>query len=472
MSAYGGSRVAGGVAGPFGRPSAGRTFTLQPHQVVSLGFLGLIAVGTVLLVLPVAVQPGKQVSFVDALFTAVSAVCVTGLTTVQTADTWSLFGQVVIMLLIQIGGLGIMTMSTLIALLLGKRITLPERLVIRESLGQLELAGVVRLTRAILLTALILEGLGALVLAWRWSGAYPPSQALYLGIFHSVSAFNNAGFDLFRASLTDFVADPVVNLVMAGLIILGGIGFVVIVDVLHYAVERRRGNHTARLSLHSKVVLIMSGGLLALGTLLILLWEYGNPATLGPLPFGQKLLAAFFQATVPRTAGFNTLPLASLTQATLFFMVMLMFVGASPGGTGGGVKTTAFSMVILAVLSTIRGKPDVEIFGRRLNREAVSRSLAIMAIALFWVTATVLVLDVTEQAPIFNIGYEVMSAFGTVGLSLGLTPHLTVAGKLIIALTMFIGRVGPLTLAVALARVQRRGREQPFRYPVDRIIVG
>lgn len=443
---------------------------MQPHQIVVLGFLGLIALGTILLSLPMAAAPGKHAGLVNALFTTTSAVCVTGLVTVDTATTWSPFGQVVILLLIQVGGLGIMTMSTLIALLRGKKISLPERLVMQEALGQLQLSGVVRLTRAVLLTTLIFELTGGLLLALRWGQDMPPLKALYFGIFHAVSAFNNAGFDLFSISMVGYQTDVLVNLVVAGLVILGGLGFVVIIDVWRFLLERKKGQHY-HMSVQTKLVLAISGGLLLLSTVLILFWEWNNPNTLGPLSPGHKLLAAFFQAVVPRTAGFNSVPIAGLREVTLFFMVMLMFVGASPGGTGGGIKTTTFGIIIMTVWNSVKGRREVELFGRRMPREMTDRSLAIAAISLFWVTSVILILSVSESGPILAVIFETMSAFGTVGLSMGLTPDLTTFGRLIIVLTMFLGRVGPLTLTVVLANAH--GREgPPVRHPEERIMVG
>lgn len=463
------ARRAARFALSFTRPVGGRVKVLQPSQVLVLGFAGAIMIGTGLLSLSAAAAPGTRISLIDAFFTATSAVCVTGLTVLDTRTAWSPFGQTVIMLLMQVGGLGIMTMSTLIALLRGKRITLSERLVIQSALGTIELAGVVRLTKAILLTTLALEGVGALILTFRFAADYPPLRALYLGVFHSISAFNNAGFDLFSTSVVGYNRDPFVLLTMAGLIIVGGIGFTVSMDLLRFARDRRKGR-PSHLSLHTKLVLTLTAVLLTLGTTLVLLWEYNNPNTLGPLSPAAKVLNAFFMGTVPRTAGFNSVPMAGLREVTLFFLIMLMFVGASPGGTGGGVKTTTFGIVAMSVLSTIRGREEVEVFGRRLTREARERSLALIAIALFLITAIILILDVTEGAPILPVMFETVSAFGTVGLSMGLTSDLTAFGKLIIALTMFAGRVGPLTLVLALARA--RAAQRPVRFPEERIMVG
>lgn len=448
----------------------GRSRFWQPSRVLALGFLGVILMGTFLLSLPGATVTGQRAPLVDAFFTAVSSVCVTGLVVHDTGTYWSPFGQAVMMLLIQVGGLGIMTLSTLFALLRGKRISLPERLAIQTALGHIEIAGVVRLTKLILLMTLLMETLGAFLLGLRFLADYPPAQALYLGFFHAVSAFNNAGFDLFTTSMIRYNQDPLVLLTIAFLIIAGGLGFTVTVDLTRLGRERLAGG-IHHLSLQTKLVLGLTGFLLLLGTILILFWEGGNPETLGGMNPWAKVLNAFFMATVPRTAGFNSVPMPSLRETTLFFMIMLMFVGASPGGTGGGVKTTTFGVVAMSVWSTIRGRREVDLFGRRVSHEVVGRSLAIVAISLFIVTTGILVLDFTEQKPLLPVMFEVMSAFGTVGLSVGLTPELTTAGKLILSVIMFAGRLGPLTLALALAQTAPPARAA-VRFPEERIMVG
>ncbi len=450
-----------------------------------LGFAGAIAVGTVLLSLPVAWQPGVRVGLVDAFFTATSALCVTGLVVRDTASTWSPFGQVVILLLIQMGGLGIMTMSTLLALLLGKRIFLQQRLLLQEALGSLDLGGVVRITRYILLTALTVEAVGAALLTLRFllEPGTPPGRALWLGTFHAVSAFNNAGFDLFGlrpltwgdatlvgSSLMPFVADVWVNAVVTGLIILGGLGYPVLADLALWARARRHGR-AHRPSLQTKVVLAVTALLLGAGTVLLYLWERGNPATLGPLPEGSRWLAAWFQAVTARTAGFNTVPIQALTNASAFFLIMLMFVGASPGGTGGGVKTTALGVIALAVRAVVRGERDICLGVRRVRREALDRALAVTATALFWVTAVILALSSLEDKPFLPLAFEAMSAFGTVGLSMGVTPALSDAGRLLLCATMFLGRLGPVTLAAAIAR--RQAAAQPLvQLPEERVMIG
>lgn len=442
----------------------------QPSRLLAFGFLGVILTGTFLLSLPGATATGRRAPLIDAFFTAVSSVCVTGLVVHDTGTYWSLFGQTVVMLLVQVGGLGIMTLSTLFALLRGKRISLPERLAIQTALGHIELAGVVRLTKLILLMTLLMETLGAFLLGLRFLADYPPMQALYLGFFHSISAFNNAGFDLFTTSMIRYNRDPLVLFTIAFLIIAGGLGFTVAVDLGRLLRERFVGG-IHHLSMQTRLVLGLTTLLLALGTALILFWEGGNPETLGGMSPGAKVMNAFFMATVPRTAGFNSVPMPSLRETTLFFMILLMFVGASPGGTGGGVKTTTFGVLIMSVMSTIRGRTEVNLFGRRVSGEVVRRSLAIVVISLFLVTTGILVLDFAEQKPLLPVMFEVMSAFGTVGLSVGLTPELTPSGKLILSAIMFAGRLGPLTLALALAQAGPPVRPA-VRFPEEKIMVG
>lgn len=438
-------------------------FRLRPPQVLVLGFGVVIAIGTLLLTLPVASETGQPVNVVDALFTATSATAVTGLNTVDTPTTYSLFGELVILALIQTGGLGFMTMSTLVALLLGKRITMKERLVMQEALNQLTVAGVVRLSKYVLGFTLLAESAGGLLLAARFSRDMPLGQALYFGFFHAISAFCNAGFSLFSANLADYRGDLLVNLVITTLIIFGGLGFSVVADIY----TKRSWQ---RLSLHSKIVIRTTLLLLVGGTFLILALEYTNSKSLLPLPMGEKLLASYFQAVTPRTAGFNTLNIGDLRPVTLLFMIVLMFIGASPGSTGGGIKTSTFATIAAAVWSIIKGKMDIEIFGRRLPRGTVLKAMAVAAVSMLLIITVTGILLVTEKAELELVLFEVVSAFGTVGLTAGLTPKLTVAGKLLISLTMYIGRVGPLTLAFAIA--QRLGRQGIKHYPEEGVIIG
>lgn len=443
------------------KPSPFTRLELNPAQTIIVGFAGIILVGALLLSLPVASEPGRSTPFLTALFTATSAVCVTGLVVVDTATHWSTFGELVILGLIQIGGLGYMAVATLLAMVLGRRIGLRERVVLQEAHNLYTLGGIVRFTRSILVLTLAIEGLGALLLALRWIPEFGLGRGLYYSLFHSVSAFNNAGFDLmggFR-SLTRYATDPAVTLIIAGLLILGGLGFTVLADL----------GHPRRFTLHAKVVLATTGILLGLGTLLIAAIEAGNPHTLGPLSLPQKLLAGFFASATPRTAGFNTVDTGALYEPTLMLLIVLMFIGASPGGTGGGIKTTTFIVPLTVIKAMLRGRQDAEIFHRRLDPVAVYKAVTIALMGVAFVVTMATLLSLSERVAFLRAAFEITSAFGTVGLSTGITPSLTSIGRVLVIMTVFTGRVGMLTVAYALTR-----RQQPanYRYPEERILVG
>lgn len=438
---------------------------LNPAQVLVLGFAGLILIGATLLNLPIASQDGKSIGFVNALFTAASAVCVTGLVVVNTATHWTIFGKVVILILLQIGGLGFMTLATLVALLLGRRITLKERLIIQEELNQFTLSGLVKLTRYVILSTIMIEGLGALLLSIRFIPTYGFVKGVSFSIFHSISAFCNAGFDLTGESMVPFVDDVIVNLTVIFLVIVGGLGYTVYMDI-------SQNKKFKRFSLHTKLVLIISALLLLFSFLVIFIVEYDNPATLGKLSFKGKILASAFQAMTPRTAGFNSIDTGAVTNTTAFLTIILMFIGGSPGSTAGGIKTTTVGAIVLAIISVIKGTNDVEVYRKRIPHDLVYRALAVVGIGLALIIFVTMILSLTEkEASFLDIFFETTSAFGTVGLSRGLTPNLSVLGRLIITLTMFAGRVGPLTMAFAFAKKQREYKGT-YRYPEERILVG
>lgn len=408
---------------------------------------------------------GHRAPLVDALFTATSAVCVTGLVVRDTATEWSGFGQAVILLLIQLGGFGFATSATLLLALLGIRPTLRDRLACGFSLGEPGPGGVVRLLRRLALLTIAIELAGALVLlpaARRVTDSV--GQALWWALFHSVSAFNNAGFDVvggFR-SMTPFQRDPAILLPLAVLVILGGLSFAVLVDL---ARERRWG----RLTLDSKIVLAMTGLLLALGTVALALFEWNNPRTLGPLPWPVKLLDAFFHSVVPRTAGFNSLDVAGMRDESLFLTIGLMFVGGASGSFAGGVKVQTFAVLLLAVWTVVRGRPHVAAFGREIPSEFVFRAMAIVLLAVALVFTASFVMSLVEPFGLLTLWFEATSAFGTVGLSTGITPQLHDLSKIVLVTTMFAGRLGPLTLALALAE---RARPEPIRYARTAISLG
>lgn len=442
-----------------------RKLAASPPRILVLGFATIIMLGTGLLMLPFARVNEEAPRFIDALFTATSATCVTGLVVVDTGTYWSTAGQIIIMIMIQIGGLGFMTMATLFAIALKRRISLKERLVLQESLNQTSIEGIIRLVRKVVIYALSIEFVGAVLFTIRFMFDMPAGEAIYKGVFHAVSFFNNAGFDIMGdyRSLVEYVGDPLINIVAMLLIVLGGLGFVVLADLVDIRNPKRK------LSLHSKVVLSMSGFLILFGAMVILLFEYSNGRTMASLGFGEKILAAFMQSVTPRTAGVNSLDIAGLRQATQFFLIIYMFIGASPGSTGGGIKTTTFTALVGAVIAMVRGKEDVVLFQYRLAQERVFKALTVTLFAFGLVMIATMLLSTTEDHHFLMILFEVTSAFGTVGLSMGLTGQLTVAGKIIIILMMFIGRLGPLTLTYALG--PKKGRAL-YRNAEGKIIIG
>ncbi len=435
---------------------------LSPAQFLVLGYLFVITIGTFLLMLPQASTTRGSIGFLTALFTATSATCVTGLIVVNTSTAFTVFGQVVIMALIQVGGLGIMTMSTLIALILGKKISLKERILIQEDLNQFKISGLLRLIQYVIALTLTIQGIGAIFLFIRLRYDYSIFRSIYFSIFHAISAFNNAGFDLFGTSLEGYFGDPIINLTIISLIVLGGLGFAVIVELLGWEGKKK-------FSLQTKLVLTVTGLLTIVSFAIIFVLETGNLNTIADASLGDKIISSFFLSITPRTAGFNTIPTGSLRSTTLFFIVIAMFIGASPGSTGGGIKTTTFGLIVVTAFNKIKNKKDIEFYKRRVDYEVVFKALTIILLALIIVLLMTFILTITEDGQFLEILFEVVSAFGTVGLSTGITGELTSIGRVLIIITMFLGRVGPLTLALALGQKVKHGK---YRYPEEKIMVG
>jgi len=436
----------------------------RPALVFVFGFAAFIGIGTLLLTLPVASASNQWTPLLDALFTSTSAVCVTGLVVFDTGTYWSTFGQVIVLVLIQLGGFGFMTSSTLLLMLLRRRETLRSRVLQREALGGGGLGSVFQLTGRIIVFTLLAETAGAVLLSLAFMREMDPAQAIWWGVFHSISAFNNAGFDLvgdFR-SLVPFNDQPDVVLTIAGLIILGGISFSVVEDL----VGRRR---FVRLALDTKLVLLTTAALIVLGSAGVLLAERANPETLGDMPLGPRLLNAFFTGVTPRTAGFNTINTGAMTETGLFVLIALMFVGGAAGSTAGGIKVQTFSVLFFAIVSAVGGGTEVEAFGRRVPNGLVLRGIAVALLALALVFVVALVLTFTEKARFVYLLFESFSAFGTAGMSTGITPELTSEGRIILSLTMFAGRLGPLTLALALSGRERRA---VYRWPEESVRIG
>ena len=435
---------------------------MTPHQILVWGFLFLIAAGTLLLSLPISVRPGGDNSLLTALFTATSALCVVGLVVVDTGTNWSTFGHVVILLMIMVGGMGFMAAATLILVLAGKRIGLRQRLLIQESLGQPRAGGVVSLIIQGVAIALAVECLCALVLAARFIPDFGWGHGLWMSIFHSISAFNNAGFDLFGdfRSLTAYTDDVLISLVIAVSVLFGGLGFIVLVELC-------TGRSLRKLSLHSKVVLATTAILLALSVPFIFLVEYSH--SFAHLSGAGKAVASFFQAVTARSAGFSTTPTGDLHPATLFFTIGLMFIGGGPSSVAGGIKVTTFAILVLLVWSLFRGRSDVDVARRRIPHHLVVKAVSLALIMGFLIMLLAAILCITEEADPLTILFEATSAVGIVGLSMGLTPYLSPVGKLLIIVCMFIGRLGPLTVALALTYHHKKHR---LRYPEEQVLFG
>ena len=428
------------------------------------GFFFLIALGTLLLLMPFTNNQGGITPFMDALFTATSAVTVTGLVVVDTPTYWSFSGQLVIMILVFTGGLGIMTSATMFLLLIGQRITLANRLLVRESLGTNQLGGLIRLTIRIVLVVVGIQLVGFLILMARLISEYPLSTAIWQSAFHAVSGFNNAGFVILPESdsLGAYLGDYALLVPMTVLIILGTVSYTVLLDVFGY----RRFN---RYTLDTKLVLTLTAGLLLLGTAVILVGEYTNAETLGPMSVVSKVFTAFFHSASGRTAGFTSVSFENMELHSSFFITGLMFIGGASASTAGGIKVNTIAVLLAAVLSSIAGKSHATAFGRELPQTQVFRALTVLLLGLVMVFSVAFFLTISEGLPLIQILFETVSAFSTVGLSTGITGELSTVGRLIIILTMYFGRIGPLTLALVLAQKETRAT---FRYAEERVKIG
>jgi trk system potassium uptake protein TrkH len=443
---------------------------LLPGQVVALVGMTVILSGALLLMLPFATSAGVQLRFLDALFTATSAVCVTGLIVLDTPNDFTVFGQIVIMLLIQLGGLGYSTTATLLLLALGQRIGLRERMQMAEALSALDMAGLVRFVKIIVAITFGLEALGTLLLTIRFAFDMDLHRAFYFGLFHTIAAFNNAGFSLFSTSLIQYRSDVMINLVITTLIVLGGIGFLVYRDVF----ENVRGERF-RFQSHTKLAVTVSVLLLVGGTLGIWLLEFNNPETYQTMSTGDQMLVSYFHSASARTAGFNTFDLNRMRDATLYFIILLMAIGGSPGSTAGGIKTTTFGIVVMSMVAIFRERADVEVFHRRIPNDLVVRATCLAILAMALVTFNTLLLSYTEDQSFLGLMFEVTSAMGTVGLSVGdggarsLSALFSDLGKCIIMATMVLGRFGPLIIGLFAVKTHA---QMTYRYAESRVVIG
>ncbi len=439
----------------------------QPAQLLALSFIGAILVGTFLLLLPFSTPAGVNISFEDAFFTSTSAVCVTGLIVQDTATYFSPFGQMIILILFQLGGLGIMTFSTLILLVAGGKVSIQDTIIIQQAYHSGGAKSVKSLIKNIFLFTLAIEGVGTLLLFWQWHREFPSVKAFFYSLFHSISAFCNAGFSVFSDSLESFRGNLFINVTFIGLIILGGLGFLVLSESMNCFSRTIRRRKT-KMSLHAKLVGIMTLSLIVLPFLSFLLIEGGN--TIQDFSLKDKILTSLFQVVTSRTAGFNTTPLESLSPATIMLFISLMFIGASPGSTGGGVKTSTIGVIYAFIKSRVAARDSINIFYRTLPLVLVTKAFTVVILSICTIFVSCAILFLTQQGmSMEETFFEVFSAFGTVGLSLGMTAKLNTVGKFVIILTMFIGRIGPLTILYAFSREKAFGK---FEYVEESVMIG
>ena len=442
-----------------------RNIKLKGVQILALGFILVILIGALLLTLPIATTSGESTNFLDALFTSTSAVCVTGLIVVDTGTYWNMFGQTVIMILIEIGGLGFMSFTTLIAIILGKKITLRERLILQDAMNTFNIQGLVKMVKYVLVFTVSVQFFGALLLSTQFVPQYGIAKGMIYSIFHSISAFCNAGFDILGnfSSLTSYNSNVVVIMVISALIIIGGLGFTVWSELYNSKSLRK-------VSLHSKMVILMTTILVLGGTVLMFLFEHNNVNTISNMSFIDKVMNSFFASVTPRTAGFNSIPTDGMTTAGQFLTIILMFIGGSPGSTAGGIKTTTIGILIVTVICVIRGREDSEVFKRRFNKDLVYRAFTLLFIGVGLVIVVTMLLSYTEKGASFMaLFYETVSAFGTAGLSLGLTSELSSVGRVLIIIMMYLGRVGPLTVVLSITK---KKVSSGVKYPEGKILIG
>jgi len=437
---------------------------MPPSRILLLFFIGAIFIGSLLLMLPGATTKGNEITYLTSLFTITSAISVTGLSLVDVSKVFTPVGQIIILVFIQLGGLGIMTFSSLIFLLIGKRITYHERKILKEDLNAESTGEVTDFIKRLIIIVFTIELAGALLLAIGFMRTMNPKKAILYGVFHSVSAFCNAGFSLFTNNLEGYSENFIVNITVAFLILIGGIGFAVINSWMTYITTSRK-----RFNLTSKMAIFISGVLTLLGMGAFLVLEFRNPNTIGDMNIIQKIVASFFQSVTTRTAGFNSVPMGDLNPGTIFLFCILMFIGASPGSTGGGIKTTTFGVIAFYVVGIVRGREDIEVANRRISWEILNRALAILVISVIYVSIIILMILVFDDLGFEETIFEVVSAFATVGLSMGITAEMNLFSKILIMMTMLIGRLGPLTFALALGEQKMKNAR---RYPKENILIG
>jgi len=441
---------------------------IKPGQIFMIGFLAVILLGTLLLSLPIATKDGEGAAFITALFTATSATCVVGLVIEDTCTYWSMFGQCVILCMIQLGGLGFMTLISIVTIYTHRVIGLKERLMMMQNFNAREMSGIVRLTKRIICGTALFEGSAAVIFAIRYAKDFGFFGGIYKGIFHAVSAFCNAGFDLMGevspfSSMTYYAADPVMNITTMLLIVIGGIGFFVWDDIWE-----NRGFRN--LKVHSKLVLVISAVLIFGGALLFFLFERGNASTIGEMSLGNQLMASLFQSVSTRTAGYNTIDQTLMTEASEALTILLMFIGGSPGSTAGGVKTITVAVLLFGAFSGLCGRQETVVCKRSIPLQQIMSALSLVMVALTCIITGSFVISLVEQAPFFAVVYETVSAFATVGLTMSLTPTLSTFSHLILIVLMYMGRIGILTIGFGI--MTNRNASAKIRYPDANLMIG
>ncbi len=449
-----------------------KKFTLSTTQIILLSFLVTILIGSGLLALPISSASGKAVPYLDALFTATTSTCVTGLVTLPTVSTWSVFGQIVILLLIQIGGLGIITIMSGLMLLLNRKMGISDHLLIQDAFNLNTMSGLAKFVKNVLLATLIIEGIGAILYMIVFIPEFG-AKGIWISVFNSVSAFCNAGIDIIAEnSLCNYVTNPLINIVTSSLIILGGLGYVVWWDVLRVFKSRTQKKRKIfrHLTLHSKIAITVTAGLIFVGAILIFIFEYANPLTIGNMSLFDKIQVSFFQSITTRTAGFATIPQENLTNASATVSIILMLIGGSPVGTAGGMKTVTVAVLICSAFATIRNKNSATLFGRRISDSSEKKAVAVAVTFMIICSISTLLLMSTSNVPVLDAIYETVSATATVGLSRNLTASLNALGKFIIIVTMYLGRVGPISLAVAFG--SKNKNQNVISEPTEDISIG
>lgn len=439
---------------------------LTPYTLILLSFIIIILIGAILLTLPISSLDGNYRNFLESLFTATSAACVTGLVINDINTTYTFFGKGVILVLIQLGGLGVLTFSSMLILLVSKKMGYYTKKIVSEDLNYNVITEIPKYLKQVSLVVFGIEFIGAVLLFMEYIREYSFTKAIYYSVFHSISAFCNAGFSLYMTSLEKYNSNIWINLVIATLIVLGGIGFAAILDIYNVKKGIRR-----RITISTKIAITFSIFLIIIGAILIFLVEYTNNKTIGNLNIFSKLIASIFQSITTRTAGFNTIPLGSLKMPTIILFLFLMFIGASPGSTGGGVKTTTFGVIVIGVWCAITGREDIEYRKRKISWNIFNKACAIILISILYLLFAIFLITIFDSDKSFlSLMFELVSAFGTVGLSMGITPSLTVYSKIIIIITMFIGRIGPLTIMFALSK--KRIKVGKYKYPFETVLIG